>query len=114
MDEDARLIICAMTPECVAVNRNGWMKSDLVIEVTVVLCLLFVVCSCDKKTGRGSGGQIQAHASARARQQHLCATGEDQDLLPRLRRQAARRKNAKTKALKLFAPFVSKCKCQFL
>ncbi len=33
MDEDARLIICAMTPECVAVNRNGWMKSELALEV---------------------------------------------------------------------------------
>lgn len=32
MDEDARLIVCALTPECVAVNANGWMKRELAIE----------------------------------------------------------------------------------
>ena len=29
MDQDARLIVCEMTPECQAVNAAGWMKREL-------------------------------------------------------------------------------------
>jgi hypothetical protein len=46
MDQDARLIICAMTPACVAVNKNGWMKSELAIEVS--LCAVCEVCGEQK------------------------------------------------------------------
>jgi hypothetical protein len=29
MDQDARLIVCQMTPACKAMNVNGWMKRAL-------------------------------------------------------------------------------------
>lgn len=32
MDQDARLIVCQMTPACRAMNVNGWMKRTLALE----------------------------------------------------------------------------------
>lgn len=32
MDQDARLIVCQMTPACRAMNVNGWMKGGLLLE----------------------------------------------------------------------------------
>lgn len=32
IDEDARMYVCEKTPTCRAVNRNGWMKKDLVFH----------------------------------------------------------------------------------
>jgi hypothetical protein len=32
MDQDARLIVCQMTPACRAMNVNGWMKRALALD----------------------------------------------------------------------------------